>query len=150
MDLSLRVDDWVKEWKFIRSIVKTGDSELDFETAFKIITKKMEEENNKFAKISDFEGSPKVVECLAFERVKGKSKFVDKFGFSNLFTFRMDGEERVLDNSSYGFYKEFEHSGLRSGDLAMVFSLGFSNQETGQKYRWWIFQKLDPAQSNPI
>lgn len=109
----------------------------------------MSEDNQEksYAKAQDFERDPKVVEILSFDRKQG-GKYVDKWGFSNALTFRYNGEEQVLTSSSYGFYKSFKESGLRSGDTAMMVTIGFQNPSDERQYRWWIFQKLETTVSS--
>lgn len=118
---------------------------LDVDTRIKLFTS-MNNENislpkeSKWARVEDFELRPTVVKILSFDRINGQSKFVDKFGFSNQLTFEVGGKEKVLDTSAYTFLKAFKESGCKSGDMAILCTVGVAYQD--KKYRWWIIQKL--------
>lgn len=131
--------DWVKEWKNIRSIVKTGNDDNDFDLSIKFILHKMNQE--KFAKVSEFEALPVQVTIVSFDRVDG-GKFVDKWGKVNRLVIRVGDEEKVLENTSYAFAKAYKDAGLVAGDVAMIFTVGFKDPVVARQYRFWIFQKL--------
>lgn len=135
----------LQKWHEIRRVIKTGDWEEDINQAVKIFfmnnENSTEEKQNKYGKNADFERIPTVIGFLAMDRVPG-GKYPDKFGFSNVLHYSVNGMERQLENSSWPFAKAFKNANLRQGDEAMVVTIGFTDEKTGDKYRYWIVEKL--------
>lgn len=116
------------------------------------------DEKKKFIRATDFEGDPRLVMVVDFQKVKADTigyKFPDKWG--NVYRMKfvdvdvVDGkyvpgtEGQVFDNASYGFGRDFKNAGVNNGDvcLLLTFTLGHPlNQEI--TYRKWIFQPVMP------
>jgi hypothetical protein len=125
----------IRLWKEIRKSVEV-------ETAMEIYKYIMNDEN-KWLKVSDFE-KPTIVTILDFKKVTG-GKYVNKWGYSNQLTVLYSNIERAIDNSSYAFQLAFKNSGLRSGDRAMIVTVGFTDPLNSQPYRYWIMEKLETS-----
>lgn len=116
----------------------------------------MDEKN--LVKVGYFESDVKLIKVITFERVKAETigvRFADKWGYVNRLTFVEvsvgDGsyveskEQKILDNSSYGFAKDYKNSGVQNGDICLALSLVLGhplNEEI--RYRKWIFQTVLP------
>lgn len=133
----------LKRWYEIRGVIKTGDWEEDINQSVKIffMNNEGEEKQNKYARVADFERIPTVIGYLGMDRVSG-GKYVDKFGFTNVLHFTINGAEKQLESSSWTFSKAFKNANLKTGDEAMVCTVGFTDEKTGKQYRYWIVEKL--------
>ena|SRR3990167_833132 len=100
---------------------------------------------SRYAKPSDF-SVPKKVRHLSFSRVDANqvgSKYADKWGKVNVWKFQDDEGEKQLQSTSYSFSKDFNSSGVKSGEECIVFMVGFSDPlAPEQTYKRWIFQKV--------
>lgn len=135
----------LEDWKAIRS--QTQDVDEAIKLFLIINTLRKVNDEKKWLKVSDFD-QPQIVTILDFKKVEG-GKYVNKWGFSNQLTMLYSGVERALDNSSYAFSLAFKNAGLRSGDRAMVCTVGFTDPQTEKIYRYWIMEKLDKTSEEP-
>ena len=99
----------------------------------------------EYIKPSYFE-EQRIVKFISFQRDKGEafgSRFVDKFGMTNVFTFEEAGERKSIESSSYPFFADYRSFArrIKEGDTIIVKSVVLSNpDDLNRSYRRWIFQ----------
>lgn len=135
-------------WKELRPLVTEGTQEEQVNIAVSLFINKMNQEK-QLSKPADFDLKPTLIKVVSFDRVKG-SKYVDKFGFSNVLKFTVEGVEHVFDISSYSFFVAVRDAKLQAGDLAMMLTFGFQDEVGGKSYRFWKFQAMESLQNREV